>query len=362
MKIAILARGLARPGGVSRLTKGYVRALPEAAPGDEFFILTDSPLDTAPRPNVTEVNLGKAHPALFDHYLVPRAAKRIGPDVLVATKNTVPRGLPCPCVCMFLDLAYFAMPEAYPALNNLYARAMMRRSAKAAARIVAISRSTREDIGRYLSKDAFEKTRVVYPGIDGAFRPFSDEERRSAAERFSGLPEWFALYAGNISPRKNIERLLEAFDGLDRDVALVMTGHRSWKSDHLEPLFAKARLKRRVMVLGPQSDEGVIALYNLATASVYPSLYEGFGFPVLESFACGTPVVASNATSIPEVAGDAAMLVDPRDPKAIAEALKAVLANDTLRAELRAKGLARAAEFTWERSVGEMLAVIREAA
>lgn len=360
MKVAILARGLSRPGGVSRLVTGYVQSLPAAAPDDEFFVLTDEPLPVPAAPNVTEIRLPRSHAAIFDHFHVPRATKRIAPDVFLATKNTVPLGLSCPVVCVLLDLAYFAMPEAYPRLDNLYIRAMMRRSARLAARLVAISAHTRDDVARYLSREAFDKTRVVYPGVDASFHAFTGDERRAAVERFAELPEWFVLYVGNISPRKNIARLLAASERLEKDVALVLTGHRAWKDDALAEPLAAARRLREVTILGPQSDKDVAALYNLSMASVYPSLYEGFGFPVLESFACGTPVAASSATSIPEVAGDAALLFDAADVDAIARALQRIVSDDGLRRALAAKGLARAREFSWERSAAAMLDVLRE--
>jgi len=363
MKIAVLARGLERPGGVGRLVRGYLASLPAASPGDEFLAVTDGPLpDGLAAPNLREIRLRKASPAVFDHFLVPRAMREARPDVFLATKNTLPARLRCPSACVFLDLAYFAMRESYPALDNVYMRAMFRRSARRAARIIAISESTRRDVKRFLGDEAFDKTRVAYPGLDARFRVMTGDELRAAREAPPRLPERFVLYPGNISPRKNLARLLDAFAGVDRETGLVMTGHRSWKSGDFAARVEAARRTHDVRVIGPQSDEGLAALYNLAEACVYPSLYEGFGFPVLEAFGCGTPVAASNASSIPEIAGDAAALFDPLDVADIARALREVTADAAARERPRQAGLARAREFTWEKTAAAVMAAIREIA
>ena len=186
---------------------GYLSSLPAAAPDWRFLAITDAPLPPTLRAtNLEEIRLPKSNAAVFDHIRVPRAVRRASPDVFLATKNTVPKNLKCPAACMYLDLAYFAMPLSYPLIDNLYMRAMFRSSARRAARIVAISRHTAQDVKTYLGAAAFDKTRVVYPGISSAFREYSKEEKDAAALRFASLPERFVLYAGNISPRKNLDR------------------------------------------------------------------------------------------------------------------------------------------------------------
>jgi glycosyltransferase involved in cell wall biosynthesis len=361
MRVAILARGMHRPGGVGRLITGLVRYLPRAAPGDEFFVLTDHPLASGlAAPNVSEVLLGGGNPAVFDHFEVPSAVRRVSPDVFLATKNSSPIGLKCPIVCVFLDLAYFALAEAYPFVDGLYMRPMFRRSAKVAARIIAISECTRDDVGRFLGRPALEKTRVVYPGVGEPFAVLPEASRADGRRRLADLPERFVLYAGNISPRKNLRRLLEALSALGDDTGLVMSGHREWKAGQMKQAIAEASRRRPVRVLGAVTDEDLALVYNLALFSVYPSLYEGFGFPVIESFACGTPVAASAATSIPEAAGDAALLFDPADTASMADAMRRLDSDERLRASLCEKGLKRAAEFGWEKTAGGILSVLKE--
>ena len=314
MKVAVLARGLDRPGGVRRLLMGYLSHLPAAAPDWSFYAITDSALPPgASAPNLTEVRLPKTNAALFDHVRASKASREIGADVFLATKNSVPFGLSCPAVCVYLDLAYFARPQSYSVLDNLYMRAMFRRSGRQAERIIAISHSTCEDVNRFLGNEAAAKTVVVHPGVSERFRVYSCDELRGAARELEGLPKRFILYAGNISPRKNLARLLEASGALGGDVALVITGHRRWKSRAFDQALKRAGKHRKVVVLGGVQERMLPALYNLAEAAVYPSLYEGFGFPVLEAFACGTPVAASNASSIPEAAGEAALMFEPTD-------------------------------------------------
>ncbi len=364
MRVAILARGHARPGGVGRLVSGYLRSIPPASPEDEFFAITDTPLGGQFKAsNLEEIILGKHNPAVFDHLLAGRAARRVGADVFLATKNTVPLGLSCPAVCVYLDLAYFAMPESYGRLDNFYMRAMFRRSARRAARIVAISESTGRDVGRFLGADAQEKTRVVYPGIDERFKPLTAEKREEARRRFAELPERFVLYAGNISPRKNLRRLIDAFEQLDEKIGLVLTGHREWGGKGLKEALEAVASRRDVRVLGGLPDGDLAALYGIAEASVYPSLYEGFGFPVLESMACGTPVAASRAASIPEAAGDAAVMFDPCSTQEMAKALGQVLSMEgPLRRETSARGMERARQFSWGRCADGILEVLREVA
>lgn len=361
MRVAILARGMHRPGGVGRLITSLVKHLPRAAATDEFFVFTDHPMANALRaPNVSEVLLGSGNPAVFDHFEVPAAVKRVSPDVFLATKNSSPFGLKCPVVCIFLDLAYFALAEAYPFVDGLYMRAMFKRSAKVAARIVAISECTRDDVGRFLGKSAMDKTRVVYPGVGAPFTVLPEASRADGRRRIADLPERFVLYAGNISPRKNLRRLVEALEALDDSTGLVLSGHREWKSGSVRQAIGEVSRGRDVKVLGAMTDEDLALIYNLAVFSVYPSLYEGFGFPVIESFACGTPVAASAATSIPEAAGDAALLFDPEDVRSIADSMRRLDSDEGLRASLRDKGLQRAARFSWEKTAEGVLSSLRE--
>jgi len=177
------------------------------------------------------------------------------------------------------------------------------------------------------------------------------------------LPRRFVLAVGNLQPRKNLDRLLGAYARLhDRGVVphgLVLVGQRWYKGEAVAERIRELGIEKDVRLTGYVSDEELVALYNLADIFVYPSLYEGFGLPVLEAMACGTPVVTSNTTSLPEVAGDAAVLVDPRSESEIMNAIERVACDPDYRRELRRRGLAQAAKFSWRRVAEQTAEVYR---
>jgi glycosyltransferase involved in cell wall biosynthesis len=201
-----------------------------------------------------------------------------------------------------------------------------------------------------------EKVVVVHNAIDERFwTPPADEEVTRVRERYQ-LEHGFVLYAGNIKPHKNIERTIEAFHLLRRsgefdEVKLVIIGDEIAKYAALRHAVHRHKLHKYVRFFGFVPDRTLAILYRLAGVFVFPSLYEGFGLPPLEAMASGTPVITSNVSSLPEVVGDAALLVDPLQPEAIADAMRRVLTDDELRRDLKARGLIRAKQFSWERSI-----------
>jgi glycosyltransferase involved in cell wall biosynthesis len=259
------------------------------------------------------------------------------------------------------DLCYQRFPEEtcpaiYPALVK-----ELPRQAQLADAIVAISQSTRSDVLKFLAVPP-EKVRVIPLGIHHRFRPIHDDQVLARARQKYGLPERFVLSIGTIEPRKNLVRLCEAFRQFRRDgggCALVVVGGKGWKDGTLRRELEQ--LPRGAVVLtGYVPDEDLPALYNLAELLVYPSLYEGFGLPVVESMACGTPVITSDRSSLPEVAGGAAVLVDPLSPGAIAAAICRVLGDGDLRDRMRRAGLENARRFSWEQTGRQLLALFDE--
>ncbi|MBC7224691.1 MAG: glycosyltransferase family 4 protein, partial [Anaerolineae bacterium] len=235
------------------------------------------------------------------------------------------------------------------------------RGACKAARLIADSAFTREELLRWT--DYPPGRIVVIPcGVAPAFRPLEDEGNlRPVRERY-GLPEGrLLLHVGHGARRKNLAGLLQALARVVQaagDVHLVQVGARPGQAE--ETLVARLGLQGRVRWLGTVPGQDLPALYNLADCFVFPSLYEGFGLPVLEAMACGTPVVCSHLASLPEVAGDAALLVDPRDPAALAQAVLQVLEDAALRQGLREAGLRRAGAFTWACTAAATANVYRE--
>jgi glycosyltransferase involved in cell wall biosynthesis len=227
---------------------------------------------------------------------------------------------------------------------------MMPRFLRAADAVIAVSECTKRDAIRFY-RIPEEKITVIYEGVNPRFRPASPEAIAAVRARY-GLPERFILYVGTIEPRKNLTTLLEAFHHLlaTYDLRLVIVGKKGWLYERFFRRLRELGLENRVLFTGYVPDEDLPAIYSAADLFVFPSLYEGFGLPVLEAMACGTPVICSNTSSLPEVAGDAALLVDPTDARALTGAMEQVLTNERLWATLRAKGMERARGFTWEKA------------
>jgi glycosyltransferase involved in cell wall biosynthesis len=243
-----------------------------------------------------------------------------------------------------------------------YARAQMWTAAHRSDCILTVSDASKRDI-LHLFNIPPEKIVVVYNAIDAHFSvtPPSDAVAR-VRERYQ-LDHRFVLYVGNIKPHKNLVRLIEAFSELRtgelEDVKLLIIGDEISKLPALRHAVHRHKLHKHVRFLGYVPDDQLTVLYRLAAVFVFPSLYEGFGLPPLEAMASGTPVVVSNVSSLPEVVGDAAVLVDPHDIDSIVDGLRSVLTNPARAEDMRRKGLERASEFSWERSVARTLEVYR---
>ena len=236
---------------------------------------------------------------------------------------------------------------------------MMRWSAAHADRLIAISNSTRADVIRLLRVDP-RKVAATPLAASPRFRPLPRDAVSEVCARYGLVPDRYIYYVGVLEPRKNVPLLLEAFAGIAAelpDIALVIAGKKGWMYDEIFARVAALGLQERVHFLGHIPEEDLIGLYNGARVSVYPSLYEGFGLPVLEAMQCGSPVITTNVSSMPEVAGDAALLVGPTDRVALESALRETLGNDALARSLSERGLRRAESFSWERCARETLQV-----
>ena len=273
---------------------------------------------------------------------------------------------PCRSVVTIHDCIHLRFPQYLPKRGALaYARAQMGSAARRSHRILTVSEASKRDILYYFSVPP-EKITVIPNAIDERFstEPAEDDVRR-VTERYQ-LDGDFVLYVGNVKPHKNVERLIDAFQlvrqsGLD-ELKLVIIGDEISKYAALRRAVHRSNLHKYVRFLGFLPDELLAIVYRLASVFVFPSLYEGFGLPPLEAMACGTPVVTSNVSSLPEVTGDAALLVDPTDTNEIAHAMKRVLTDPALHADLRARGLARARQFSWERSARQIRDIYLEVA
>ena len=246
------------------------------------------------------------------------------------------------------DLTVILSPVWHPAKRLSEMRAGLRASAHAADRIIAVSQNTKNDIVEHLAVDP-ARVAVVPLAVDPSFRPLPCAEVDAALAPLGLTHGTYLLFLGTLEPRKNLGRLLDAVGKLGNDVGpLVLAGADGWGNDELRPRIAEVAQRRRVHVLGYVPEPLRAPLLCGARTFLYPSLYEGFGWPPLEAMACGTPVVTSNVSALPEVVGDAALMVDPLDVDGLADAIRRLWHDYTLRGELRARGLARARRFTWE--------------
>jgi glycosyltransferase involved in cell wall biosynthesis len=293
--------------------------------------------------------------SIAEQLRIPLALRREGITLFHAPHYVLPPLVPCRSVVTIHDCIHLMFPQYLPGRTALaYARGSIAMAARRAARIITVSESSKRDILRFVDVPP-EKIDVIYNAYDERFavEP-GEEEVIRVRERFQ-LHDEFVLYAGNVKPHKNLERVIQAFDlvrrrGLEH-LKLVVIGDEVSKYAALRRAVHKHQLHKYVRFLGYLPEKTLAVMYRLAAVFVFPSLYEGFGLPPLEAMVSGTPVVTSNVSSLPEVAGDAAVLVDPYDPHAIAEGMYTVLTDERVRRELRRKGLERARLFSWESAV-----------
>lgn len=259
------------------------------------------------------------------------------------------------------DLSFLRYPHFFSSRKNFWHRALgVKKILLAADRIIAVSENTKNDIIELVGV-APEKISVIYSGNNAVKREVGDEEIKIFLDSKNISPS-FLLYIGTIEPRKNISGLIQAFDKLKakeqfKDLQLVLGGARGWKNREINRTWQESAHKTDIIFLGYISQKEKEILYSGAQAFVYPSFYEGFGFPPLEAMTYGLPVVCSHVSSLPEVVGEAAVMVDPFAPSEIADALELVLSDENLRSVLKERGQERAKMFSWDKAAVEYLKI-----
>jgi glycosyltransferase involved in cell wall biosynthesis len=353
-----------RESGNETYAINLLRALVNDPGGNAYQVLTPHPdrlravLDLPPAATVVRVR--PAASVLRIPVGIPNAVRRQRSEVLHVS-YVAPPLVGCPTVVTIHDLSYLAYPRSLSPRARFMLAALVPLSVRRAARIIAVSRFTRDDlVARY--RIAGQKIAVIHEAAAPQFRVLDDARSRQLPR---GVTEPFVLAVGNLEPRKNLARLIEAFAEVARQpgvtAKLVLVGKAKGESASLARLVEQHGLRDRVVFTGFVEEEELVLLYNRAALFIYPSLYEGFGLPPLEAMACGCPVIASNVTAMPEVLGDAALLVEPTSTAAMAEAIGAVLQRAALAPELRVKGLRQAARYSWARAAEQTRAVYEEA-
>jgi glycosyltransferase involved in cell wall biosynthesis len=282
----------------------------------------------------------------------------------------------CKKIITFHDLSFEHYPEFFSWRKRLWQRFLMntQQEAKQADKIIVVSQSTKEDLVNLYGIDS-EKIKVVYSGVGGQFRPFfrsptpklfrSWTPRLIELKEKYNLPDKFILYFGTIEPRKNLIGLIKAFELLkdkfqipDSRFKLVIAGTKGWLYQDIFRAAQESKYKQDIVFTGFVEEADKPVLYNLAQVFVYPSFFEGFGFPPLEAMACGIPTIVSANSSLPEVVGQAALMVDPTNIDELAWAMETTLTNNNLREQLIKKGLEQAQKFSWQRCAQETLRVL----
>jgi glycosyltransferase involved in cell wall biosynthesis len=370
-----------RAGGIETYFRNLLAALQALPPGDDCYdVLCLRPVAaelavTSPTFRVRAYACGRPSAGWLARRSLQRLTgldllaplvNRLGLDVVhhpFTTINTP--GLRAPAVLSFMDMQHEFFPEYFAPAELRQRRRSYRASVAAATRIIAISQHVKGTLVEVYGADP-GKIDVVYFGSGSEFGPVDDVARVAAARRRHGLARPFLFYPAASWPHKNHLALLTALRLLrDRrrfDGELVLTGVAREAHGEVSAAIDRLGLSGAVRILGYLPTSELPAIYAAAEMLVFPSLFEGFGLPLLEAMACGCPVVSSSATSLPEVAGDAALFFDPRSPEDMAARIGEVLEAPDLRRRLRTAGLARAAEFRWERTARETLAVYRRAA
>lgn len=344
--------------GVGYYTSHLLTHLMDVAPDLDYLLLSNHPIDDAPGGRRLSTLYQFPNRTLWMQTILPVALQRERPTLCHFTNSIAPLPTRIPTVVTIHDMTLSLFPHLHPLKKHLVTRPIIPLVARHAAAVITVSESAKADIVRLLGIPA-DKVHVIYEAAAPAFRPLPRAEVDAVRERY-GLYGRYILYVGTIEPRKNLTRLIEAYarlrgQGLPHKLLLV--GQPGW---HDRPIYARVQelgLGDDVIFTGYVPSADLPALYNLAEVFAFPSLYEGFGLPIIEAMACGTPVVTSRASSPGEIAGDAALTVDPLSVDDLAVALETILTQPELVDTLRQRGLARAASMSWAEAARQTLAV-----
>lgn len=368
LRVALMGRSLrGQFSGVVRYTDELVRAL-AAELGEELYVFVTKAEDGLDGLPIRKVRAPFSTPneyvrAVWEQIFVPVDVRRIVPDVYHSPNYILPAAIGCPSVVTVHDVAFLDR-AVHRLRSHLYLSALTVLALRKATIIVCVSSYTARRLTARFPW-AGGKIRVVGEGISSQFRP----QPRAAVDAFRerhGLRKPYVLFVGTVEPRKNLPRLIRAFERaavrerLPHE--LVIAGATGWKTGAVQDAYERSALKDRVRFLGYIPDEELPAAYGGAEAFAYPSLHEGFGLPPLEAMACGTPVVTSNTTALAEVSGPAALTVDPKDDHALESAIAALLGDGARREEMVKAGLSHARSYRWDQVALQMIDIYREAA
>jgi len=362
--------------GIEYYLLNLIKNLPEIDPNNEYCIFfNNNPFVNEGIKSLLEKsnimiytsNLpSKSRPSrlLWDYLTIKSDLQKVNIDIFHGPSFSVPLIKTCPSVVTIHDLAWIYRPKSYTRSNRYYFKLLLPLVVKRANHIVTNSFSSKKDITNLL-KVPENKISVVYPGVSPVFKKIGDTEKLNYVRQKYGITRNFIInVSGLITPRKNLINLIEAYAKLLRshkiEDQLVIVGTPAWSYTKIFETAKRLNLTNDLIFTGTVPIDELVCLYNAAELNVFPSKYEGFGFPIVESMACGTPSVASNISSIPELLGDAGLLFRPDNQENLAEAIDKVLNDKNLSQKYVTKGLSRVSKFNWEITARQTLNVYEQ--
>ena len=376
MKIGITTFGCDLKSGMSRYASNLITQFDSIAAGnDTFEILAHS---SACKEYMVDVKSHKLNSVAVSEWLanpllniawhqtwLPALCRRNNYDVLFlpAASRRAPLWAPCPTIGTVHDLAPFHSSERYDSSRNFYQTRVLPQLIKRLTHIIAISESTKRDIQEFIGVPG-EKISVIYHAADTSFFYPRDRVAAQITARGYGIQTPYLIYTSRIeSPSKNHLRLIRAFEYLKETESiphqLVLAGADWHGADEVHRMAADSSCKNDILITGYVDGKDLPDLYSAADMLVFPSLFEGFGLPILEAMACGLPVACSNISSMPEIAGEAAVLFDPFEIDSIAQGMFSIISSKDESTRLGRKGIERSADFSWEKAARKTLDAIR---
>ena len=342
--------------GIGHYTFELARALATIVPSHEFeivspsaFSIDDAEVSTPENLKLVSAGLNGLRRRGWWSIYLPRYCRRASFVLFHGTNFELPYWTTCPTVLTIHDLSLLLYPETHEKHLVRRARVKLPRAARRANAIITPSETVKGEVCQRLGVKA-EKVFAIPEAARAAFYPMPPSESRAVCRRL-GVEDEFIFFVGTLEPRKNLLTLVRAFERITSShVQLVIAGHRGWLSDDLMDYLRDNEVRERVLFTGHLPDEDLRALYSSCRLLVYPSLYEGFGLPLLEAMACGAPVVTSNVSGIVETVGDVARLITPTDVEDLARGISSLLNDASERAHRSAAGLQHAKKFSWERT------------
>ncbi|NAS32699.1 glycosyltransferase [Flavobacteriaceae bacterium R38] len=378
MRIGIEAQRLFRPHkhGMDRVALELIRNLQLIDQENEYFIFVKPDEDNDVITNSHNFNIveipGSPYP-VWEQLKLPKFVQKYNCDILHCTSNTAPLKLRVPLITTLHDIIFkessiikqlTSSASWYQKIGNLYRRLIVEKVIKSSSRLITVSNFEKKNITNFFKvKD--ENLKAIHNGVTDRFTNNISDQQKAEIKKKYGLPEQFLLHIGNTDPRKNTQRVIEAFhlyanknpDGSK----LVLIGINQTKLHSiLSELNLLNELENKIVLTGYVADEDLPVIFNMAQIFLFPSLREGFGIPIIEAMACGTPVITSKTSSMPEVAGDAALLVDPYKTEDIYNGITKITSDTHLKNELINKGLEHYKLFSWKNTAHDVLALYKQ--